>query len=1272
VRRIPHGPGLLFDHSAAPVPRIGPHGLVPDLRGSVPIMSLGRRVRRDMAVQLTAYAAAAAEVDLWPVAWALRGARAIRTRHGPRAVAAAFPVQMAPLLRRLGGGEGAAAAVRSGVEAAIHHATGIKIRGGAGDLGFYLDGHLRRQLADVGEVWEHWTERALWAYRWPVPDLPTEAAEHRFVGVASSEAARRLAAGAWAHCPARGIDARLVEVEPRRFEGPDPPPADLVIATGVFAVEDLQAMEAWGVKHGVGMLCFGRFPPGWNPPGPKRAASGTGQGMVVVGPSAEEARREIQLRGDLSFDPTNDADGEALSRACSRRASGEHSSTFRRVSADGAALELVAGLLPEGVPEAFLIEHSGASMHEVVRAVGEGLLVSDGERWRLAQPRLLEKNPLHARVADLFERWDPRRLLHGALGGEPVDGLLEWLDEALRDLRSSAVLELLAPLYPGALGAEVTERVVEAHLADLEPGGARRLLGQLRPERAWVFERWLDGVDAGAEGIELPHATDEALKIHPRAAAEIAAAAARRVDGRSQALAVLEQALDRLSGAVAAWFEVERVSRCDSERLTEGAWRRRVAQGHPVVRCRMLHRRAQSLASHQRARSARRAHRFLLARASTPGRRGMLELDLAAASSDDPSSEGTLLLQALRHLEAAGFERRTDRILFNLGMMDLEHWRLDRAEARLHRASGGDDAVGDAALAQLALARGRLDEVRDRIDRVSLRGVPDHLASEWRQFEGMVELFEGRPDAADRILATAGDEAVVWRRVVEARRTGRFDPPVSDDSVWPVARIGRLVAAVAAGDLQAVRAGSGAGSLEEALAAVVAARISGAEGRALVENGGATAALLEREGLHGWALWAAPRTAVGDDTVAALLARLVEGEDVRDLSDEQWLELLAGVGATGIECRLAHGEQILWAVGSGNPGRSRSIAGRRLTLLGGEPPESGRWRLLAAVIARRLPDPRPACDADVPTTGIVGRCPSIVDTNHAIGRLAPTPVEVLVTGETGTGKELVARALHRLSGRAGRFVAVNVAEISGSLFEAELFGAVRGAFTGADRDRAGLIEAADGGTLFLDEIGELELPFQVKLLRFLDLGEIRAVGADRTRTVDVRVVMATHRNLQSMVDAGTFRLDLHHRIKGTEVRLPPLRERGDDIVLLRDLFLERSVSEQGLRRARWSVDADRALLNHSWPGNVRELRRVVETALVHAQGGRVTAADLPFGTRDATPLSSARWDQAHADLRRRLIVSALESAGGNRSGAARQLGLTRQTLLYHMRKLGIR
>ncbi len=285
---------------------------------------------------------------------------------------------------------------------------------------------------------------------------------------------------------------------------------------------------------------------------------------------------------------------------------------------------------------------------------------------------------------------------------------------------------------------------------------------------------------------------------------------------------------------------------------------------------------------------------------------------------------------------------------------------------------------------------------------------------------------------------------------------------------------------------------------------------------------------------------------------------------------------------------------------------------------------------------------------------------------QTVRRVAPHRISVLVLGESGTGKELVAREVHRASGRTGPFVAINVAALQETLAEAELFGAARGAFTGADRDRAGVIEASSGGTLFLDEIGDLSPQVQAKLLRVLQEREVRRLGETRTRAVDLRLVAATHRDLARLAGEGRFRADLLYRIAGITVSLPPLRERPRDLRVL----LERALGGTPV-----APDARAALLSWGWPGNVRELLFAVEAARALAgPGGRVERDHLPLPLRarkEAPAAGKGRYREAVDEAKRRVILETLSETGGNRTRAAALLGLSRQSLLYEIKRLAV-
>jgi len=287
------------------------------------------------------------------------------------------------------------------------------------------------------------------------------------------------------------------------------------------------------------------------------------------------------------------------------------------------------------------------------------------------------------------------------------------------------------------------------------------------------------------------------------------------------------------------------------------------------------------------------------------------------------------------------------------------------------------------------------------------------------------------------------------------------------------------------------------------------------------------------------------------------------------------------------------------------------------------------------------------------------------------------PPAVLIGGETGTGKELVARALH-FEGprRAGPFVEINCASLPAALVESELFGHERGAFTDARERRIGLVEAAHGGTLFLDEVGELELATQAKLLKLLEDRQVRRLGSVREQTVDVRVLAATNRPLEAMVQAGQFRGDLFYRLGTLRIDLPPLRERGDDAVLLAQAFLARSARRYGKAGLRFADEALQALSRHRWPGNVRELGNLVEQCVILATGAVIEADELPLPVMPeagpGAPLALEEQPTSLPATERRLLLSALERNRWNVTQAARALGISRDTLRYRIDKFGLR
>jgi two-component system response regulator AtoC len=296
-----------------------------------------------------------------------------------------------------------------------------------------------------------------------------------------------------------------------------------------------------------------------------------------------------------------------------------------------------------------------------------------------------------------------------------------------------------------------------------------------------------------------------------------------------------------------------------------------------------------------------------------------------------------------------------------------------------------------------------------------------------------------------------------------------------------------------------------------------------------------------------------------------------------------------------------------------------------------------------------------------------------------IKKVASYDTTILIYGESGTGKELIARAIHFYGDRKDKpFIPVNCGAIPATLMESELFGYVKGAFTDAVRNREGLFQEADGGTLFLDEIGELPKELQVKLLRVLQEGEVRRVGDTRSRSIDVRVVAATARDLQSEVREGAFREDLYYRLNVIPITLPPLRERGSDIPLLVNHFISAAAHKFGKPINGISDDALELLMSYRWPGNVRELENIIERAIILEDGDTISPGSLPFTEKEFRQLPSVTTHstelsikKAHEAVERELIARALETTGGNRTKAAELLEISHRALLYKIKDYGL-
>ena len=318
---------------------------------------------------------------------------------------------------------------------------------------------------------------------------------------------------------------------------------------------------------------------------------------------------------------------------------------------------------------------------------------------------------------------------------------------------------------------------------------------------------------------------------------------------------------------------------------------------------------------------------------------------------------------------------------------------------------------------------------------------------------------------------------------------------------------------------------------------------------------------------------------------------------------------------------------------------------------------------------QRLEAENQALRAEVPFTMVAGSA-AMAPVLRMIERVGPSDANVLITGENGTGKTLVAQALHAASGRAGRpMVTVNVGGLPEGVFESELFGHVRGAFTDAKADRVGRFELADGGTLFLDEIANIGAAQQVRLLRVLETGEFERVGSSRTRTVDVRILSATNAELSEAIAAGTFRQDLLFRLNTVEIRVPPLRERREDVPALAEFFLRQHARHYRKHLAGYDAGALQALADHAWPGNVRELDHAIERAVLMSQGPTIRSADLSL--KPGKDANARLEEMSLEEVETFLIKKALARYDGNVSHAAEALGLSRSALYRRLQRYGL-
>jgi DNA-binding NtrC family response regulator len=608
-------------------------------------------------------------------------------------------------------------------------------------------------------------------------------------------------------------------------------------------------------------------------------------------------------------------------------------------------------------------------------------------------------------------------------------------------------------------------------------------------------------------------------------------------------------------------------------------------------------------------------------------------------------------VEALREIEETEGDRAAGGIVFMLAYLAADAGQWEHAAQRIARLRHFYTTHRDGIrLAELALLTAHLDFCRGRFDeaRDAALGLLDHRRGH-DQIREAAALIVDEIDwirGIDRPLRSTGNsgnvELLRRREDLLARRAGKTTDRLGDREEDVPGRLRRFRIAVACGDEQTARRLAS----ELSLAFERSAEGTTAETQML------QAAALQEFPFEGKAFdvsWCfTSRNRLGQWSTIGSADAPPDG----NRRDEDW-----------IECSE---RERLYVEGSGR----WSAAGREaLGALFRSKAEN--WRL-----KRVLEQEDAARDTrSEAIDGIVGTSPVIREVESFVGRVARRDVPVCILGESGTGKELVARAIHRQSQRRNRlFTAVNCAALPENLIESELFGHARGAFTGADRDRPGLIETTDGGTLFLDEIGELPLPAQAKVLRFLQEGEFRRVGEATNRNADVRIVSATNRKLAAAVEEGRFREDLYYRISVVEIPLPPLRERGGDVLLLAIHFLDAERAKHRGGPVSLSPDVEAVLTSYPWPGNVRELQNAIRGA--HAMAGdsrQIELEHLPERMRRITPSKrpAGSYHEAVARFRRELIERSLAEARGNQNRAAAALRMSRQALAYQIRELGI-
>ena len=953
------------------------------------------------------------------------------------------------------------------------------------------------------------------------------------------------------------------------------------------------------------------------------------------------------------------------------------------------------GSCPGGLSEVelgYLVGPAGTGLAELERL---GLAVRRGGRWH-TQPPTHDADParMERLVAELPTD-SGAHVLAWALTGRGDSLARTWCEERLERGQAAEVLEV------AGAAAGVGELALVAAEAALYSG------------QLTAAERFLDGVEVTARSAiwqalrawwaaaaGLPDEARVALALAPESALppRVAvrtlrnrAALARHRGDRPEARRLLEEVLARTGD-----LEVELdLASLDGVAALHRVGRRCRGRWTGDLRARYLHLLGLAYYEADHLHAAGTAFRAALRAVRGEDQRlvGEIHLDLGCVAillERRGAAERHLLL-AERLLERCGSKMALTVTRHNRAVLacDRLDWRAAEALIAASRElrGGKEDAafwLGELELARCALARGDTAAVAARLPTLAeavAEHLPDHLVARQAlaRLRVNLALAAGELEAAARAGADCDEDEQAGVAALLAATRGEL-PVRPAPSRWGLALSAQVVRAWWVGDDELVRARVAAELERVPLAAAVGmVRALALAGRIGVEPEqswgafwGRVEAALATGSLDGWAQQLRRLRGVDPATlVTALDGLLGAGTDV--LAPHRIAAVNAALGLPWLVVR--DGDEVLAMFGTPT-GQSEEVTVGTVRV-GSRAPLSGTELATLRLLARQVEEQRarPENARALAGGGLLGVSPAMARVREEISQWAPLPVVVLVLGEPGTGKELCARELHRQSQRPGAFVPINCAGIPASLLEVELFGSVRGAYTGADRDRPGLVEEAEGGTLFLDEVGELPLELQGKLLRLLQEREARRLGATRTRTVDVRFVAATNRDLAGAVAAGTFRPDLFYRLSVGVIRMPPLRERPDDIEELARSFVQRCAATFGRLGVRLAPDSVGVLRAGAWPGNVRELESAIARAVAAARPGEVLGPDRfpELVPQSATsPRSLQPYNEALCLFRREYFLLLLEICGGNRSQAARRAGISRQTLLYHLRELAIR